>query len=296
MYIGEIAALATALCWAFTSTSFESAGKKLGTLNLNLSRLLLGLLFISTFTLFTRGYLLPTDASLSQWFWLLLSGLVGVVIGDLLLFEAFVKIGSRISMLIYSSVPIFAGLLSWLIIGEVMTLMQIIGMLVTVLGIGLVIFKSQANDKTSDTSYSVSGILFAFGGAIGQALGYIIGKFGMANYDAFAATQIRILAGIISFIIIFSVKNNWSNYFASLKNKAAYLPLTVGSFFGPFLGISLSLYAVQKINPGVASTLIATVPILLLPYAYFIKKESLSIKEIVGTFVAIIGVAIIMIK
>lgn len=296
MYIGEIAALATAFCWVFTSTSFESAGKKIGSLNLNLSRLLLGLIFVSTFTLFTRGYLFPIDASLSQWFWLLLSGFVGIVIGDLLLFEAFVKIGSRISMLIYSSVPIFAGLLSWLILGEIMTLMQVVGMLVTVLGIGLVIFKRQPSSLKSDTSRSFTGILLAFGGAIGQALGYIIGKLGMANYDAFAATQIRILAGIISFMIIFSIKDNWSNYFTSLKNKAAYLPLTIGSFFGPFLGISLSLYAVQKINPGVASTLIATVPILLLPYAYFIKKESLSIREIVGTFVAIIGVAIIMIK
>ena len=123
-YMGEIAALATALCWAITATAFEDTGKKIGSMNLNLLRLLIGMVFLSAFTLITRGVLLPTDASASEWGWLLLSGFVGIVVGDLLLFEAFVQIGSRISMLIYASVPPLSGILAFIFLGESMHLIK----------------------------------------------------------------------------------------------------------------------------------------------------------------------------
>lgn len=291
-YIGEIAALATALCWAVTATSFEDAGKKIGSMNLNLMRLLLGMVFLSIFTLVTRGYLFPTDASPSGWFWLLMSGFVGIVIGDLLLFEAFVRIGSRISMLIYASVPPLSGIMAYIFLGEAMTLLQIIGMMVTLTGIASVILVKNKDSKKMSFSHPVSGILLAFGGAFGQAAGYIIGKFGMADYDAFSSTQIRLIAGIIGFAILFTIRGHWPKFKSAFKRRDALVPLSLGSFFGPFLGISLSLYAVQRINPGVASTLTSITPILLIPYAYFFKKEHVYFKEIMGTLLALSGIAI----
>lgn len=294
-YFGEIAALATALCWAVTSTSFEHSAKKIGSMNLNLLRLLLGLVFLSVFTGVTRGYLFPTDATQSEWFWLLLSGLVGIVIGDLLLFEAFVLIGSRISMLIYASVPPLSGIMALIFLGEKMTLLQIIGMMITLSGIASVILITEKGSKKVSFAHPVMGILLAFGGAFGQAAGYIIGKFGMASYDPFAATQIRLVAGIVGFVVIFTLKGHWPKFKASFKRRDALLSLTIGSFFGPFLGISLSLYAVQKINPGVASTLISITPILLIPYAFFVKHEKVTVKEIMGTFITLAGVGVMFI-
>ncbi len=291
-YSGEIAALLTALCWSITATSFEHSAKKIGSMNLNLSRLLIGLLFLSTYTWLSRGYFLPTDADISAWFWLMLSGLVGIVIGDLLLFEAFVLIGSRISMLIYASVPPLSGLMAFLFLGERMTGMQIIGMFMTLAGIAIVILIAEKGSNKVAFSHPVKGILFAFGGAFGQAAGYIIGKFGMASYDPFSSTQIRLIAGIIGFSILFTARKHWGKYAASFKRKDALASLTLGSFFGPFLGISLSLYAIQKINPGVASTLISITPIILIPYAFFVKKEKIALREIIGTLIALSGVAI----
>jgi len=291
-YLGELAALSTALCWAITSTAFEHSAKKIGSLNLNLLRLLIGLVFLSLFTLITRGILFPVDATQTEWFWLFMSGLVGIVIGDLLLVEAFVMIGSRISMLIYSSVPPLSAIMAWLFLGETMTGMQLLGMFVTLAGIASVILVAEKGSKKMSFSQPIKGILFAFGGAFGQAAGYIIGKFGMADYDPFAATQIRLIAGIVGFAILFTLKGHWPKLMASFKRKDALASLTLGSFFGPFLGISLSLYAVQKINPGVASTLISITPILLVPYAYFFKKEKVTLKEIIGTIVVLAGVAI----
>lgn len=295
MYLGEIAALSTAFCWAITATAFEHSAKKIGSMNLNLTRLLIGLLFLSGFTLVTRGYVLPVDASLSAWLWLSLSGLVGIVIGDLLLFEAFVRIGSRISMLIYSSVPPLSGLMAFVFLGERMTGIQVVGMIVTLAGIASVILVAEKGGGKVRLSHSLTGILLAFGGALGQAAGYIIGKIGMAAYDPFSSTQIRLIAGIAGFAVLFTLRSHWPQYRESLKRTDALAAMTLGSFFGPFLGISLSLYAVQKINPGVASTLIAITPILLIPYAFVFKKEKVTLREITGTCMALAGVGIMFI-
>jgi len=294
-YEGELAALATALCWAITATSFEHSAKKIGSMNLNLTRLFIGMIFLSVFTGITRGHIFPTDANFSEWGWLMISGLIGLVIGDILLFEAFVLIGSRISMLIYASVPILSGLMAFLFLGESMSLIQIIGMILTLFGISFVILVPNEDSGKVKFSHPIKGIIFAFGGALGQSTGYIIGKFGMSDYDPFSSTQIRLIAGIVGFIILFTIKGNWRNYMSSLKRKDALLSMTIGSFFGPFLGISLSLYAIQKINPGVASTLISITPIILIPYAYFFKKEKVSFREISGTVIALIGVGVMFI-
>lgn len=293
-YIGEIAALATAFCWSITATSFEVAGKKVGSMPLNLIRLFIGMIFLMLFTLITRGLAFPVDASFNTWKWLFLSGLVGLVIGDLLLFEAFVRIGARISMLIYASVPPMSGLLAYFILGESMSLQQILGMVITISGIATVILV-KGDQKKVKLAHPVAGILLAFGGAFGQALGYIIGKFGLENYDPFAATEIRLLAGIIGFAIMFTIRGTWRQFFRSFQHKRAMAFITLGSFFGPFLGISLSLMAIQYTNPGVASTLTSITPILLIPIAIFIRKEKVHFKEFLGALIAISGIALIFI-
>ncbi len=292
-YTGEIAALVTAFCWAITATAFEKAGKEIGSQPLNLIRLVIAMIFLCSYTLITRGLALPLDASLNAWGWLLLSGLVGLVLGDLLLFEAFVRIGARISMLIYASVPPISGILAYLLLGESMTPKQILGMFVTLTGIAVVILVKGDGSNRVKLSHPVAGILLAFGGALGQSLGYIIGKFGLKDYDPFAATQIRIIAGIIGFSILFSLRGNWKSVFSSFKKKTTMIHLTIGSFFGPFIGVSLSLLAVQHTNPGVASTLMSVTPVLLIPVAIFYKKEKVHIKETIGALIAVSGVGLV---
>jgi drug/metabolite transporter (DMT)-like permease len=292
-YIGQIAAVATAFCWAITSTVFESAGKKIGSMQLNLIRLVIGFTFLSIFTLITRGQILPLDATSETWKWLLISGFIGFFIGDILLFEAFIRVGARISMLIFASVPPMSGILAYFILGETMNSKQILGMTITLIGIAIVILVKGEGSKKIKLSHSLSGILFAFGGAFGQSLGYIVGKIGLKDYNPFAATQIRIIAATFAFILLFTIKRNWNLIFLSLKEYKAMTRVVIGSFFGPFLGVSLSLLAVQHINPGVASTLMAITPIILIPVAIFIKKEKIFFKEILGAFVAVLGVSVI---
>jgi drug/metabolite transporter (DMT)-like permease len=196
--IGELAALGTAFCWTITAIAFETASRKVGSVAVNFIRLVMALALLSIFSWFNRGLFFPLDASVHSWYWLILSGLVGFVIGDLFLFEAFTLIGSRLSMLIMTLVPPITATLGWLIMAEQMSWFNIMGMALTISGIALVIFeKHSAGGKK--IRYPVKGLFFAFLGAAGQATGYVLSKYGMGEYDAFAATQIRVIAGIVGF-------------------------------------------------------------------------------------------------
>jgi drug/metabolite transporter (DMT)-like permease len=146
-YQGEIFALITSVCWTISAMSYEVAGKKIGTVPMNLIRMVMAFIFISIYTSIFRGFPLPTDANQHQWIWLLISGFVGFVIGDIMLFQSFVVIGARVAMLVMSLVPPITAFLGWIILGETMTLWQLFAMTVTVSGIILVMLKRKKQDK-----------------------------------------------------------------------------------------------------------------------------------------------------
>jgi len=294
-HIGEMAALATALCWTITAVAFESAGKKVGSISVNLIRLIMAFLLISVFNLFTRGMLLPLDASSSTWLWLSFSGLIGFVIGDLFLFQAFVQVGSRISMLIMSTVPPITAITGFILMGERITLLGSVGMVITIGGIALVILTRNPENKIVKLTHSVKGLIFAFIGALGQALGLVFSKFGMGSYNPIAATQIRIIAGIIGFVIVITVSKNWGSLYKALKDHKAMKHISIGAFFGPFIGVSFSLFAVQHAPTGIVSTIMSITPILIIPMSIVILKEKVVPREIFGAIISLIGVSLLFI-
>jgi drug/metabolite transporter (DMT)-like permease len=291
-HTGEFAALLTAVFWTITSLAFETASHKIGTIAVNILRLLLGLFFLSIFTFIRRGMILPFDADFFNWKWLFLSGLIGFVFGDLFLFESYVIIGSRFSMLIMTLVPPITALFGFLFIGERLTLFHFFGMSLTFLGISMAIFGRENKGDRLSLKLSPRGILYAIGGAIGQALGLVLSKLGMKNYDPFAATQIRIIAGIIGYIMLVTILSRWRNVVRALRNRDGMLFTTLGSFFGPFLGVSFSLIAIKYTAAGIASTIMALVPIFIILPAVFIYKEKVTLPEMTGAFVSVAGVAL----
>jgi drug/metabolite transporter (DMT)-like permease len=296
-HFGEIAGVLTAVFWTVTSLAFESAGKKVGSLSVNLIRLVMAFFFIGIYSWIARGFFFPSDATWFQWKWLALSGIIGFVIGDLLLFQAFVVVGARISMLMMALAPPFAALIGWLLLDEVLEAKSWFGMAVTMVGIVIVILKREKTEKNGTivkkikSSYSIPGILLALGGALGQAAGLVISKKGMGEYDAFSAAQIRVLTGIVGFTILFFFMRRWSKVWEAVQHTSAMKRITLGAVFGPFLGVSFSLIAVQHTQAGIAATLMAIVPVLIIGPSILFFKEKVNWKEILGATITVAGVA-----
>jgi drug/metabolite transporter (DMT)-like permease len=291
-HIGEFAALLTAFFWTVTSLSFESASHKIGSVAVNILRLVIGFIFLSLFTWMRRGLFLPSDASADNWIWLSLSGLIGFVFGDLFLFKSYTIIGSRFSMLIMTLVPPITAFFSFVIIGERLTLFNYIGMTLTFSGIAMAIFSRAGKGEKLSLKLAPRGILYAFGGAIGQALGLVLSKFGMNDYDPFASTQIRIIAGIAGYIILVTILLRWGNIINAAKNREGMLLTGLGAFFGPFLGVSFSLIAVKYTEAGIASTIMALVPVFIIIPAVFLFKQRVTLTELIGAVVSVAGVAL----
>jgi len=294
-HIGEFAALLTTFFWTITSLTFESASHKIGSVAVNILKLIIGLFFLSLFTLFSRGLILPTDASYENWLWLTLSGLVGFVFGDLFLFKSYTIIGSRFSMLIMTLVPPITALASFIIIGEKMTLLHYLGMTLTFAGIALAIFSRKAKGEKLSLKLSPRGIIYAIGGAVGQALGLVLSKFGMKDYDPFAATQIRVIAGIAGFSVLVTVLGRWKNVKDATNNRSGMLLTSIGAFFGPFLGVSFSLIAIKYTEAGIASTIMALVPVFIIIPAIVLYKQKVTLSEVIGAIVSVAGVALFFI-
>lgn len=293
-YTGELISLGTAMCWTLTVVSFEYAGKRVGSLPVNIIRLLFGFVFLGITLTIMNGSFIPVDASVETWSWLILSGMIGLVIGDLFLFQAFIDVGGRISLLVLSLVPVISAVLGLLFFKEVLSTTEIIGMTITISAIAFVIlFRKQHG--TVEHPHARRGVLFAFIGAISQAAGLILSKQGMGDYSAFASTQIRVIAAIIGFIILISIRKEWTNVFRAFKNKTALKFIIIGSIFGPFLGVSSSLLAMQYTDIGISTTIAQLNVILIIPFSIILFKESVNYKEILAAIIAFAGVALLFV-
>jgi drug/metabolite transporter (DMT)-like permease len=293
IYTGELAALATAFFWTITALAFEAAGRRVGSLSLNLIRLCIGFAFLTVYLSVVRGRPLPLDASVHQLFWLSASGVIGFTLGDFFLFRAFILIGSRISMLIMALVPPLTALIGWMLMGETLTPANFLGMTLVVGGISLVVLERNPGRNQVQFSRPLRGIVAAFGGAAGQAIGLVLSKYGMGDYDAFAATQIRIIAGTLGFSVVVTVLGLWPRIAGAIRDGRAVASMSVGSFFGPFLGVSFSLLAVKYTATGIAATIMAIVPVLIIAPSVVLFREKISPREIVGAVVAVAGVAVL---
>jgi len=299
-YLGEFAALLTAVFWTITALAFQQASRKVGSLVVNILRLGFAMVFYSIFLFFYQGTFYPSDAGMHQWIWLAVSGVVGFVLGDLFLFEAYKLIGARISMLIMALAPPIAAFSGWLALGENMSWIALLGMFVTMTGIALVILQRKSNDDGSQKkitlTHSLKGLLFAFGGAMGQGIGLVLSKYGMQDYDPIASSHIRVITGFVGFTFIISIMGKWRNVGNSFSNIPAMKNLSIGTIFGPFLGVSMSLIAVKYTSAGIASTLMQIVPVLIIAPSVFLFKEKVTWREIFGAIVTVIGVALFFVK
>ncbi|MFA6643645.1 MAG: DMT family transporter [Bacteroidales bacterium] len=286
-HVGEIASLLTAVCWTFSAIYFEKAGRRVGSLSVNIVRIFLGVIFLGITTLFTRGMFFPIDATPYNWFWLGLSGIVGFFLGDLFLFKSYTIIGSRTSQLVMSLAPMITAVIGWFFLSEYLTPKSIAGIVVSVTGIMIAVA-----GKKLRLDVPVKGFLYAIGGALGQAVGLILSKKGMGDYDAIAATQIRAIFGFAAFALLVTFMRRWRKVILATGERKSMNAITIGAMFGPFIGVSLSLFAVKHTETGIASALMALTPIFIIIPSAIMFKEKITARQVTGAVISIIGASI----
>jgi len=293
---GEIAALTTSLLWALTSLLFTKATERVGAGLVNRTRLLIAAFLLVSVHAVLFQSLLPLDAGWDRWAWLSLSGVIGLLIGDAFLFQAFGMIGPRLSMLLMSLAPVLATLLSWIFLNERLTLPQLIAIVITVSGIASVVSEREATqDGAQATSSRLPGIMMGIGAATGQAVGLITSKLGLAgDFPALSGNVIRVLAATILLWGWTWLRGGVPSTVRVLReDPTGFRYIVAGSIVGPFLGIWFSLIAVQYTQVGIASTLMGLAPIILLPIGRLVLKERITMKAVLGTCIAMVGVALL---
>lgn len=306
-YFGEIIALIVAISWTATALFADVASHRLGSLPLNLIRMVLSWLFLSVMLWIVIGTPYPMYADGKAWFWLALSGLVGYVFGDWCLFNSYIVFGSRYGQLFMTLAPPMAGIAGWLMLGESMSWHSWLAMIVTLTGIAISILARGGKSHKLTLKLPLKGVLFGIGAGVGQGVGLVLSKIGLEHYAKaipaeapksitsmmpFAGTYIRAVAGFAGFFLILSLMKQLPQVGKAVHDRKGMSFACLTTFFGPFLGVSLSLMAVQYAKAGIASTLMALTPVLIiLPYA-LIHKQKISIKEIIGTMITMVGVAL----
>jgi len=305
-YLGEIISLIVALAWTATALLAAEATKRIGTLPTNVYRMLLAIVMIGITLLVATGSPLPQYTNGSVWFWLIMSGLVGYVFGDYCLFSAYLHIGSRYGQLFMTLAPPTAALLGWMFLHETLSWKALLAMAITLSGIAMSIL-AKGSDGKMHSKLPLKGILFGIGAGVGQGGGLILSKIGMDHYTAnlpadvpeavvtllpFTSTMIRAVAGLIGFFALLLLAGEFRKFIDSFHNGKAMMFTGLTTFFGPFIGVSLSLMAVQYTKAGIASTIMALTPALIILPHCLIYKEKVRFREVVGTIVSLIGVAL----
>ncbi|HEV7518460.1 MAG TPA: DMT family transporter, partial [Thermoanaerobaculia bacterium] len=273
-YPGQLAALGTASCWVASSLAFDSATRRIGSLTVNILRLAIAAVLLVLLCSVIRGRPFPVDASPRAWMILGVSGLLGFTFGDYCLFRSYLYLGPRLSSVMMALAPPLTALIGWIVLGETLSGRALLGMGLTVAGVSWAILEGHrpaipavpAVPANTDApaapddlhpKHPFIGVALGAGGALGQASGLVLSKLGMGSYDPFAATQVRVLAGAAGYVVILSALGWWPRVWRSFADRPAMAATSVGAFFGPFLGVSLSLIAVQRTLTGVAASLMA---------------------------------------
>ena len=305
-HLGELISLLVAVSWTFSAWFADKASRRIGSMVTNVIRLALAAIFLAVLLWITTGHPYPALACAKAWQWLALSALVGYVFGDYCLFNCYLSIGPRFGQLLMTLAPPAAAIAGYFILGESLSWKSILAMAVTLLGIAISILSRGGGHKVK-LSLPLKGILLGVGAGIGQGVGLVLSKVGMEHYAAalpesapaamhtmlpFASTMIRAIFGFAGFFILLSLQKGLGRLASGLKDRKGMKYATLLTIFGPAVGVSLSLMAVQYADAGIASTLMALTPVLIILPDVLINKKKISLREIVGIAVAMFGVSL----
>lgn len=300
--LGEFSALMSAVAYSITCTMFTLAGRSYSPVLVNRASMPLGLACIAILHGLTLGQFFPAGVAAERWLWLSGSAIAGMVISFIFNVNAFIRIGPRLATLVGTLGPVLSTVLAWVLLGEVLDAMSLFGIALTLTGIVWVVSENgQHNRATSDGAALVDaatfrqGVWFAVGAALTSAVAILCADQGVSgDFEPLTATFIRLL---VASVVVWLVALLRGQVAANLRILAQHAPalrhVMVGSVTGPVIGVSALMIALQRIPVGIATTLSNLIPIFLIPIGYFVFKERITRRAVIGTVIAIAGTALL---
>jgi drug/metabolite transporter (DMT)-like permease len=292
-HIGEWAAVGTAALWSGSYLAFTAAVRRIGADRVNRLRLLMAVVVLAAVHFAVYGVPLP-GADASRWLWLSLSGVIGFTIADAFLFRALYHLGPHRTSVVTSLIPVSSALLAWATLGETLSGIQFVGVAVTVSAVILIVSARPAPAEGEAGRNPRLGVLFALGTVAAQSARYLLSVRGMAGgFPVLSTNVMQILAAALGAWLLAIPRGEWRKTLGALRDATAAKATAAGALVGPVLGVTLSLVALQSSQVGVASTLMALTPVFLLPLTAILFRERVTWRSLLGTVLAVAGVAVL---
>ncbi len=298
-HTGEIAALLAALAWTISAVCWTVAGARAGSLVVGAIRMFLALPLFLIYGHFVLGEAVPLSIPTAAWLWLGLSGVVGFFLCDICLFRALLEIGPRLTLLIFSLSPLATLLFGWLALDERLSAVHITGMLIALSGVIWVVLESPGPHSGSGRPYRFSwrGGCLATMAMLMQSAATVIAKLGLRNVQsAVAATEIRVIAGVVCFAALMLVLRRYPRFVPVLTNVRTMAVITIGTIAGPCVGVGLLMFSLQRISAGLAATFISLIPVMVIPFTIVLFKERVTMRALMGAVVAFSGLALLFLN
>ncbi len=304
-HFGEIIALLAAFIFSWTSVFFTTAGRRLGVTTVNLFRLPGAALCLAVTHRVLTGAWWPADLALADQFWIGLSGVVGLAIGDSALFKAFTLIGPRRSMTMMALAPVYTVIVAWSVLGEHLSLWALAGIVLIIGGV----ITANAGRVGTGTFGTLSkpvlklGVLLALVGSLGQGLGSVFAKMGMvgttgtgAGPDPLGATLIRLIWATICYWLVVLPRQDFGEMKQRLQDRRGVSALVVAILMGPYISVWMSLVAIRHTDAGVAQVLLGMVPVFVVVPAWIIYRDRPTVLSLTGIVVAVVGGGLLFLR
>jgi drug/metabolite transporter (DMT)-like permease len=289
---GELAALGAAFLWALSAVVYAQLGQKIPPIALNLSKGVIAIVLIA-FTLIVQGNYLPTGMNAVAMGLLLLSGILGIGLGDTFYFEALNHLGARRTLLMEALAPPLAALIALIFLQEALSLGAWTGIFLTVLGVTWVVSERVPGTEGQAVNL-LRGTSFALLSALGQASGAVLSRAALADttIDPLWSTFLRIIGGVLVLLLWMPLKQPLRVEFQRLQSKRLLGIIALTAFFSTYLGIWLQQTAFKYTATGIAQALLATSPLFVLPIA-IVMGEKVSPRSFLGALVALGGIGLL---
>jgi drug/metabolite transporter (DMT)-like permease len=289
---GELAALGAAFLWAASSVVYTLLGQRIAPLQLNLLKGIIAIALIGL-TLILGSYSIPRFNPIPVGF-LVISGVIGIGLGDTAYFFALNHLGARRTLLLETLAPPITAILALIFLGETLNTGAWCGIFLTLIGVAWVITE-RTSDSVVSTQNPLQGIFWAILAAIAQASGAVLSRAALVQSDLSSlwSTLLRLIGGtIIVMVLLLFFRQNDTQEPKLVWSIRLLGVIILTSFGSTYLGIWLQQTGLKFAPAGIAQTLTATSPLFVLPIAFWLG-EKISFRSILGVLVAIIGIGIL---